>query len=126
VSSSLAAQRRRSSLLRHCAAEFSRHRLSDSSFDTDFAKIIHFRYNEIVTFLIANSLSSSSELNMSPAANDILKSIDSLPEPERHSLTVELLRRVLDKDSPTLSDDQLLMAAEELFQQLDAQEAANS
>lgn len=60
---------------------------------------------------------------MSPTANDILQSIEALPDAERHQLTAAVLRRVLNEAPVEVSDDVLVLAAEELFQELDTQES---
>lgn len=54
----------------------------------------------------------------------LLDSFDRLPEPERREAAAEILRRAVQFDSPPLDDEELSLAAEALFLELDAREAA--
>ncbi len=60
---------------------------------------------------------------MSTAVQALLDSFDSLSEAERHEAAVELLRRVVFQAE--LPDEALLSAADEVFQEMDAREAAD-
>ena len=57
---------------------------------------------------------------------EILHSFDLLPERDKGELAAEILRRSMTLDLPPLSDDQLVGAADELFLQLDRNEAADA
>jgi hypothetical protein len=48
-----------------------------------------------------------------------------LPEGDKRELATEILRRSLTLDSPPLSDEQLVGAAEDVFLELDRREATN-
>jgi hypothetical protein len=54
----------------------------------------------------------------------LLESFDALSEGERHEVAVELLRRVA--PPAELPDEALVAAADEVFRELDAQEAADA
>jgi hypothetical protein len=54
----------------------------------------------------------------------LLESFDALSDGERHEAAVELLRRVAPPDG--LSDEALVVAADEVFRDLDAREAADA
>ncbi len=56
----------------------------------------------------------------------MLHTFDLLPEGDKQELASEILRRSLALDIPALSDEQLAVAAEELFLQLDRNEAADA
>jgi hypothetical protein len=58
------------------------------------------------------------------AVQSLLDTFDALPEVERHEAVVELLRRV---EAPAeLPDDALAALADDVFCELDAQEAADA
>jgi hypothetical protein len=59
---------------------------------------------------------------MSQQAEAILAAIGDLPASERDEVVAELLRRVALSDHSTPSDDELLSAADEVFQSLDKRE----
>jgi hypothetical protein len=60
---------------------------------------------------------------MTEAANEILGAFDALPPDDRREVAAALLRRVLDEAPGDISDDALVVAAEGLFLELDADEA---
>ncbi len=61
---------------------------------------------------------------MTNAVQALLDSFDALSEGERHELALELLRRVaLPAELP---DEALVVAADEVFRELDAREAADA
>jgi hypothetical protein len=62
---------------------------------------------------------------MTRAVQHILESFKQLSEVEKHELAVEILRRTVGRDSPRLSDDDLVLSAEALFLDLDGAEAQN-
>ena len=62
---------------------------------------------------------------MTVVAQSILNSFDSLPDPERLEIAVEILRRVTQLDFPPLKDEDLVLNAEELFLALEGQEASD-
>ncbi|MBI2318539.1 MAG: hypothetical protein HYY28_17355 [Betaproteobacteria bacterium] len=60
---------------------------------------------------------------MGDAAQHLLKSFDALPETERREVLEALLRRAADLPYSFPSDDELLRAADHVFQELDRREA---
>jgi hypothetical protein len=58
------------------------------------------------------------------AVQALLDSFDALSEGERHEVAVELLRRVVPTDE--LTDEALVAAADEVFREFDAREAADA
>ena len=54
---------------------------------------------------------------------DLLNSFEMLPEAEKRELASEITKRSLAFDMPQLSDDSLLLAADEIFLQLDRDES---
>jgi hypothetical protein len=60
---------------------------------------------------------------MTALAQEILNSFDRLPAPEQLEIAVEILRRLVNFDFPPLTDEDLVLNAEELFLALDHQEA---
>jgi len=63
---------------------------------------------------------------MTVQVQDMLHTFDLLPEGDKRELASEILRRSLTLDVPALSEEQLAGAAEELFLQLDRNEAAEA
>jgi hypothetical protein len=61
---------------------------------------------------------------MSTAVQDLLHSYDALSEAERHEAVVELLRRSVAQ--PELPDEALVIAADEVFRDLDEREAGDA
>jgi hypothetical protein len=60
---------------------------------------------------------------MSDTAAQLLATFESLPEKERHELLIAMLRRSGELPDTTVSDDQLVGIADQLFQSLDAEES---
>ena len=63
---------------------------------------------------------------MSTSAQEILHSFDQLPEDEKQEVASEILRRTINFDLPPLSDEELVLSAEELFSELDRREAEDA
>jgi len=59
---------------------------------------------------------------MTRSVQDLLETFDRLPEQDKREATAEILRRVRKYDFDPLSDDALILAAEELFLGLEARE----
>lgn len=62
---------------------------------------------------------------MITTARELLDLFDALPEREKHDVTVELLRRSVAVEGG-LSDEALTEAGEQLFLELDVEEAARN
>ena len=62
---------------------------------------------------------------MTTSVRHLLASFDLLPEAEKRELALEILRRAVDSDTPALSDEELVLSAEELFLELDERESQN-
>jgi hypothetical protein len=60
---------------------------------------------------------------MSASVQQLLDSFDRLSEAEKRELAWEVLRRTVHLDMPALSDEELVLSAEELFLGLDRREA---
>ncbi len=60
---------------------------------------------------------------MTIAVQNILKSYDQLPEQEKRELAAEIIRRSLKLNLPPLSDEDLVLSAEEIFLEHDRTEA---
>lgn len=60
---------------------------------------------------------------MTPTVEHLLESFEQLTESEKHDLAVEVLRRTDVFGAPDFSDDELNLAAEDLFLALDREEA---
>ncbi|MDQ3685697.1 MAG: hypothetical protein M3430_08850 [Acidobacteriota bacterium] len=60
---------------------------------------------------------------MTPTVENLLVSFEQLTEPEKHDLAVEVLRRTDIFGAPELSEDELALAADDLFLALDREEA---
>jgi hypothetical protein len=60
---------------------------------------------------------------MNTLAQEILKNFDNLPNTEQQAIAIEILKRVIDFDVFPLTDEDLVLNAEELFLALDEQEA---
>jgi hypothetical protein len=56
---------------------------------------------------------------MSTSAQNLIESFDKLPDTEKQKVASEILRRTINFDMPALSDDELVLNAEELFLELD-------
>ncbi len=59
---------------------------------------------------------------MNTLAQQLLKNFDDLPETEQQAIAIEILKRAIDFDVPPLTDEDLVLNAEELFLALDEQE----
>jgi hypothetical protein len=62
---------------------------------------------------------------MTALVQELLNTFDRLTETERRELTLEILKRVVNLDFPPLSDEDLVLSAEELFLELDKPEATH-
>ena len=60
---------------------------------------------------------------MTQTVENLLVSFEQLTETEKHDLAVEVVRRTDIFGAPELSDDELGLAAEDLFLELDREEA---
>jgi hypothetical protein len=60
---------------------------------------------------------------MTSSVQQFLQSFDLLPDAEQRELAWEILRRTVNFDLPPLSDEELVLSAEELFLELDRREA---
>ncbi len=59
---------------------------------------------------------------MMTTAENLISIFDTLPEPEKRKVATVILHRTLDFDLPPLSDDELVLNAEQLFLALDREE----
>jgi len=62
---------------------------------------------------------------MTALVQELLNTFDRLTDSERLELVLEILKRTVDLDFPPLSDDDLVLNAEEIFLELDEQEAVS-
>jgi hypothetical protein len=62
---------------------------------------------------------------MSTTVQEILDSFERLPEGEKRELAAEIIRRTAHLELPPLTDEDLILIAEELFLELDKREPAN-
>ena len=60
---------------------------------------------------------------MTSITQNILTTFDALPNAEQVEIALEILRRLVNFDFPPLTDEDLVLNAEELFLALDQQEA---
>jgi len=60
---------------------------------------------------------------MTKSVEQLLKSFEQLPEAEKRELASEIIKRCLTLDLPELSDETLLLAADQAFLQLDKEES---
>jgi hypothetical protein len=63
---------------------------------------------------------------MTTETRHLLDSFDLLSEADKQIVICELLRRVRDFDLPSLSDEELVANAEDLFLELDRREATDA
>ncbi|MDX6382540.1 MAG: hypothetical protein QOK48_113 [Blastocatellia bacterium] len=63
---------------------------------------------------------------MGTPAENVIASFDQLPETEKREVAAAILRRTLQIDFPPISDDELVLRAEETFLQLDRREAEDA
>jgi len=60
---------------------------------------------------------------MTKSVEQLLKSFEQLPEAEKRELASEIIKRSLELELPELSDETLLLAAEQTFLHLDKEES---
>ena len=60
---------------------------------------------------------------MTKSVEQLLKSFEQLPEAEKRELAAEIIKRSLALDLPELSDESLILAADQIFLQLDREES---
>ena len=60
---------------------------------------------------------------MTPAVQNVIRSFELLPDVDKKEVATEILRRTLRLDLPPLTDEDLILNAEELFLELDRREA---
>jgi hypothetical protein len=63
---------------------------------------------------------------MSTSAQNLIESFDKLPESEKQEVASVILRRTINFDMPALSDEELVLSAEEIFLELDRREAEDA
>jgi hypothetical protein len=63
---------------------------------------------------------------MTQTAQDIISTFDRLPSSEQKEITKIILRRNIDIETPILSDEELVLNAEEIFLELDRREAIDA
>jgi hypothetical protein len=59
---------------------------------------------------------------MKPAAEEVLRSFQDLPEPEKHELALEVLRWWSHADHPAMSEEELTAAGAAVFRLYDEEE----
>jgi len=62
---------------------------------------------------------------MTLAAKTILESFEALPEPDKEAVVVEILRRATAAPYPTMEDEDLIFAADQVFLELDRREGVD-
>ena len=60
---------------------------------------------------------------MTALGQEILNTFEKLPDTEQLQVAIEILKRLLNFDFPPLTNEDLILNAEELFLELDHQEA---
>jgi hypothetical protein len=60
---------------------------------------------------------------MTISVQNIIRSFEQLPEIEKREVAREIIRRTLEFDIPPMSDEELVLTADELFLELDRREA---
>jgi hypothetical protein len=70
-------------------------------------------------------ISSQGDSIMSSSVEQILNSFDRLPDSEKRQVMSEILRRTMQMDFPSLTDDELVLNAEALFLELDQRESGD-
>ena len=63
---------------------------------------------------------------MTAAVQQLLRAFDALTDAEKHQAAAEVLRRAAQLVPPELPEEALVEAADELFRELDAREAADA
>ena len=61
---------------------------------------------------------------MTTAVRNLLSAFELLPKPEKQQFASEIIRPSVNPDLPPLSDEELILSAEELFLELDKREEA--
>ena len=74
-------------------------------------------------FFSAQAIMVAGLKGMTRSVEELLDSFEKLPEAEKRELASEIIKRSLAFDMPQLSDDSLLLAADEVFLQLDKDES---
>lgn len=62
---------------------------------------------------------------MNSSVNQILDSFDHLPEAQKREIASEIIRRTAGFNFPPLSEDALVLCAEEVFLEMDRRESSN-
>ena len=62
---------------------------------------------------------------MTRAAKQVIESFESLPDPDKQSVVVEILRRATVDAYPALEDEDLVLAADQVFLELDRREGSD-
>jgi hypothetical protein len=60
---------------------------------------------------------------MTNAARRLIESFEALPDEEKHEVLTQLLRRLMEKPYASASDEELIGAADLIFQEYDRREA---
>jgi hypothetical protein len=60
---------------------------------------------------------------MNSSSQQLLSSFEQLPETEQQQIAIEILRRTLNVEMPSLEDEALTLSAEAIFLSLDDEEA---
>ena len=63
---------------------------------------------------------------MGTPAENLISTFDKLPDDEKREVAAVILRRTLEIEFPPLSDDQLVLSAEDTFLELDRREAEDA
>jgi hypothetical protein len=63
---------------------------------------------------------------MGTPAENLINTFDGLPEPEKREVAAAILRRTAEMEFGSLSDDELVINAEETFLELDRREAEDA
>ena len=63
---------------------------------------------------------------MRTPAQNLIATFDELPEPEKQEVVAVILRRTLQIEFPPVSDEELVLSAEETFLDLDRREAEDA
>jgi hypothetical protein len=63
---------------------------------------------------------------MGTPAENVIATFDRLPETEKQEVAAAILRRTLQIDFPPISDNELVLSAEETFLELDRREAEDA
>ena len=63
---------------------------------------------------------------MGTPAENVIATFDQLPDAEKQEVAAAILRRTLRIDFPPVSDDELVLSAEDTFLELDRREAEDA